>query len=149
MHAVLFTGIQGSGKTTFYKEHFFATHIRISLDLLRTRHRESRFLDTCFETRMRFVVDNTNPAPESRKHYIDRAAKSGYRISSYFFETSLENALKRNSLRTGKEFIPEIAIRGTLKKLVAPSLEEGFDDLYVVTLTESGAFNVKLFKSRK
>ncbi len=38
MEAVVFCGIQGSGKTSFYRERLLATHVRISLDLLRTRH---------------------------------------------------------------------------------------------------------------
>jgi predicted kinase len=29
MEAVLFIGIQASGKTTFYRERFFDTHVRI------------------------------------------------------------------------------------------------------------------------
>jgi predicted kinase len=45
MEAVVFIGIQASGKTTFYQQRFFATHVRISLDLLRTRERETRAMD--------------------------------------------------------------------------------------------------------
>lgn len=33
MQAVIFVGLQGAGKTTFYKERFFATHLRLSLDM--------------------------------------------------------------------------------------------------------------------
>jgi predicted kinase len=61
MEAVIFCGIQGAGKSTFFKKHFFQTHVRISLDLLRTRHREKVFLTACLESGQRFVVDNTNP----------------------------------------------------------------------------------------
>ena len=39
MQAVIFIGIQGSGKTTFYRDRFFNTHFRINLDMLKTRHR--------------------------------------------------------------------------------------------------------------
>jgi hypothetical protein len=42
--AVLLIGIPGSGKTTFYRERFFNTHVRLSLDLLKTRERESALL---------------------------------------------------------------------------------------------------------
>ena len=38
--AAVFCGIQGSGKTTFYRARFAATHARINLDELKTRHRE-------------------------------------------------------------------------------------------------------------
>jgi hypothetical protein len=66
VEAVVFCGIQASGKSTFYRERFFPTHVRISLDLLRTRHREATFLRACLETRQRFVVDNTNPTRAER-----------------------------------------------------------------------------------
>ncbi|MFN8578481.1 MAG: hypothetical protein U0354_16755 [Candidatus Sericytochromatia bacterium] len=36
MEAIVFIGAQGSGKSTFYKDKFFNTHMRISLDLLNT-----------------------------------------------------------------------------------------------------------------
>ncbi len=47
MEAVIFTGIQGSGKTTFHRERSFDTHVRISLDLLKKRPRERRLLQGC------------------------------------------------------------------------------------------------------
>ena len=74
MEAVIFVGLQGAGKSTFYRERFFDTHLRISLDLLRTRHRERRLLQFCVETGLRFVVDNTNPTRAERAVYI-RAAR--------------------------------------------------------------------------
>ena len=49
-----------------YRDRFLETHARVSLDLLRTRAREAAFLKTCLETRMPFVVDNTNPTIEDR-----------------------------------------------------------------------------------
>ena len=42
MELIVFCGIQGSGKTTFYRERFFNTHLRISLDLVKTRERDPR-----------------------------------------------------------------------------------------------------------
>jgi len=72
MEAVVFCGIQASGKTTYYARHFLHTHVRISLDLLRTRHRETLFLEACLETQMRFVADNTNPTREERARYVVR-----------------------------------------------------------------------------
>ena len=42
MEAVVFAGLQASEKSSFFKERFFSTHVRISLDLLKTRNREER-----------------------------------------------------------------------------------------------------------
>ncbi|MFP4089167.1 MAG: hypothetical protein ACLFT3_02585 [Cyclobacteriaceae bacterium] len=49
MEAILFIGVQGAGKSTFYWENFLNTHVRISLDLLRTSHWQQQFLQTCFQ----------------------------------------------------------------------------------------------------
>lgn len=139
MHTVIFIGIQASGKSTFYKERFFNTHVRISLDLLRTRHREQLFLQTCFNSLMRFVVDNTNATSLSRQRYISMAKEHKYRVTGYFFDSSLDIALERNRNRQGKERIPEKGIRATLKSLVIPELTEGFDELFRVRI-EGGQF---------
>jgi hypothetical protein len=37
MQLVLFCGIQATGKSTFYQQRFFHSHVRRSLDLLRPR----------------------------------------------------------------------------------------------------------------
>ncbi len=65
METVILCGLQATGKTTFFKETFFKTHIRISLDQLNTRNKEHKFLEVCYQTQQRFVVDNTNPTKEA------------------------------------------------------------------------------------
>ena len=74
MEAVILCGVQGSGKTTLYRDRFLETHARISMDLLRTRAREAAFLQICLETRMPFVVDNTNPTVAERARYLGAGA---------------------------------------------------------------------------
>lgn len=142
MQLIIFTGIQGSGKSTFYKEKFFHTHMRINLDQLRTRHRESRFVETCFETGTPFVVDNTNTLPQDRKRYITQAKITGYEIIGYYFDTVLEEALGRNKQRHGRMVIPEKAIVAAYKKLIPPSYAEGFDKMYKVKITKDAVFKV-------
>jgi len=34
--AIIFVGLQGSGKTTYYQEHFATTHVHVSSDEQRT-----------------------------------------------------------------------------------------------------------------
>lgn len=48
MEAIIFCGIQATGKSTFYRQHFFDTHLRISMDQLHTRNKEGKLLDYCF-----------------------------------------------------------------------------------------------------
>lgn len=143
MEAIIFAGIQATGKSTFYIEHFFNTHVRISLDLLRTRHRESVFLDACLSTRQRFVVDNTNPTAADRARYIARAKAAGFRVVGYYFESNPVEASRRNARRPGQYRVPAKAIFATRKRLEIPSLAEGFDELRYVRIDESGRFVVE------
>ncbi|WP_442508397.1 AAA family ATPase [Novipirellula sp. SH528] len=132
----MFTGLQGSGKSSFFKERFFATHVRISLDLLRTRNRENRILEVCIETQQRFVIDNTNPTCDERAKYIGKSRDSGFRVIGYYFRSKVDDCLRRNKERTDR--VPEVAILSTAKKLELPKLDEGFDELWYVRIENSG-----------
>lgn len=141
MQAVIFVGIQASGKTAFYLERFAATHVRISLDLLRTHHREQRFLGTCLETSQPFVVDNTNPKPEDRLRYTEPARAKRFRTIGYYFACPLERSLARNRRREGGTRIPDKGVLSAHKVLVIPRRDE-FDELWYVRTGESGGFEV-------
>ena len=45
MEIILFIGIQATGKSSFFRERFFRTHVRVNLDMLKTRHREKLLVD--------------------------------------------------------------------------------------------------------
>jgi predicted kinase len=145
MEAVILVGIQASGKSTFYKQRFFDTHVRISRDLLRTRNRESQLLDACIRTQQPFVIDNTNPLAEERARYILPARAARFRVVCYFFRTETRAAIARNAKREGSARIPIPGILGTYKKLEEPRPEEGFDEIYLVTLTPENEFVVEPF----
>ncbi|MEO8494124.1 MAG: AAA family ATPase [Planctomycetota bacterium] len=136
MEAIVFTGLQGSGKSSFYKERFFATHVRISLDLMRTRNRERKFLAACLNTEQRFVIDNTNPTREERAKYVTLAKEARFRVVGYYFCSKVAECLQRNDGRA--EAVPEVAILSTAKKLEIPAFDEGFDELWYVRLTDAG-----------
>ena len=136
MEAVVFVGLQASGKSSFYKERFFSTHVRISLDLLRTRNREQRLLTLCLETQQPFVIDNTNPTREERAKYIDAAKSAKYSVVGYYFRSKAEECLARNRLRMDR--VPDVGLLSTAKILQLPAWEEGFDELKYVRLTKAG-----------
>jgi predicted kinase len=83
--AVIFIGIPATGKSTFYREHFFRTHVRINLDMLKKREREELLVRACLEAGQSFVVDNTNPAAIDRTRYIAPAKAAGFTVEGYFF----------------------------------------------------------------
>ena len=142
MEAVIFTGIQASGKSTFYRERFFDTHVRVSLDLLKTRSREQAILRACLATRQPFVVDNTNPTAADRARYLAPAKAAGFRAVGYFFDTAPGDAIRRNRAREGGAAIPVPGILGTFKRLEEPTWAEGFDALFRVRIVEEGRFEV-------
>lgn len=141
MEMILFAGLPGCGKSTYYKEHFFNTHLRISNDLLKTKNRSARLLDFCFETKMSFVVDNTNTTKEVRSKIIqacDEAAvkqKEPIKKICYYFECDSKICLERNENRTGKDKVPKQAIFSKAKEFEIPELEEGFDKMYIIDST--------------
>lgn len=132
MEMIIFIGIPASGKSSLYKELFFNSHIRISMDLLNTRNKEGKLLQYCFDTQSKMVIDNTNVSSKERKKYIDLARQNKYKILAYYFESDIKTCLERNKNR--KDFINEIGIKAKFKELEPPSLEEGFDKIVQVKI---------------
>jgi predicted kinase len=142
MEAVIFIGIPGSGKSTFYRQRFFRTHLRISKDLLRTRHREQVFLRACLETQQRFVVDNTNVLRIERARYIPLAREAKFWVVGYLFLTELGDALTRNAQRTEAELVPAKAVVAKFRQMEQPDFTEGFDQLFSVVIDAEQRFIV-------
>jgi predicted kinase len=146
MEAVIFIGIQGSGKSSFFKERFFDTHVRISLDMLRTRNRERLLLEACLEAKQKFVIDNTNPTSAERAQYIEKAKAHYFPVTGYYFRATLKDAISRNAQREGKSKIPEKGLLGTFKRLEIPRMDEGFSALFYVWIDENGRFVLEDWK---
>jgi predicted kinase len=138
MEAVVFIGLQASGKSTFYQERFFHSHLRINLDMLKTRHRERRLMAVCLETQLPFVVDNTNPTKDQRRRYIEAAKAARFRVVGYYFQSPVKDCIARNERRSQHQQVPLAGLLGTYKKLEVPSLEEGFDELHYVRISQEG-----------
>jgi len=143
MQAVIFIGVQATGKSTFFKERFFNTHVRLSLDMLKTRHREKIFLDACIQSGQNFVVDNTNPTIEDRRRYIIPAKEAKFEVIGYYFESKLSSSLDRNQGRLEKQRIPDKGILATYHKLQVPTMNEGFDKLFYIKIDPQGEFVVE------
>ncbi len=141
MEAVILCGVQGSGKTTLYRDRFLETHARVSLDLLRTRAREAAFLRVCLETRMPFVVDNTNPTVAERARYLGPARAAGFKLVAYLVEVEHAVAAANNLARAGT--VPAAGLRDVARRLVRPTPEEGFDELFHATTAPDGGWRIE------
>ena len=136
MEAIVLCGIQGSGKTTLYRDRFLDTHVRVSLDLLRTRPREAAFVRTCLETRQPFVVDNTNPTPGDRRRYVEPAREAGFKVTGYLVEANAGEAFARADIPPGR-------VAATARALQRPTPEEGFDELWHATAAPDGSWRIE------
>ena len=136
LELIIFVGLQGSGKTTWYRAHFAATHVHVSKDLMpNARNRDARQLaevEKALAAGKSVVVDNTNPTVDSRAPLIALGRRHGARVIAVYFEPHVPTSLMRNRARQGKARVPDVAIFRTKKQLVPPSLDEGFDEIRVI-----------------
>ena len=136
MQGIIFIGLQGSGKSTFFLQQFYKTHLRLSMDMLRTRHREKLLFEACLAAKQPVVIDNTNPTKAERARYISALKVHQFEIIAYYFDVPFADCVARNALRTGKECLPEVGIKSVAKKMQLPDLDEGFDAIYCVQIQQ-------------
>lgn len=139
---VVFSGLQASGKTTFYRERFATTHVHISKDAWQNarnkERRQRRLVDEHLRAGRSVVVDNTNPTPSEREPLIAIGRAIGARLIGYSFVVTVEDALRRNAARQGRARVDDVGIYSVAKRLVAPSDLEGFDARFEVRLGDAG-----------
>ena len=136
---IRFVGMQAAGKSTYYASHLAATHLHVSKDLMKNvRDRDARqrkMIESALAEGRSVAVDNTNPTPMVRASLIEIGRRHGARVIAYFFETAAKDAVVRNRLREGRARVPDVVIYVTARKIVPPTLEEGFDEVRVVGIT--------------
>jgi len=133
---IIFVGLQASGKSTWYHANLAATHVHVSKDLMPSARnkdvKQTELISAALRAGKSVAVDNTSPTPVVRAPLIALGRRFGARVSAYFFETAVKDAVARNRLREGKARVPDAVIYITSKKIVPPSLEEGFDEVRVI-----------------
>ena len=134
--AIIFIGLQASGKSTYYHQILQNDYVHINLDSLHTRNKERLLIEECFTAGRSFVVDNTNPTAADRERYISAARQYGYEVEGYFFQSVIAACVERNHLRRGKACVPDKAIAATSNRMELPSYQEGFDKLYFVRIAQ-------------
>jgi predicted kinase len=138
MQLVVLVGLQACGKSSFCRERLYGSHVRLSLDLLKTRHREAILFDACLRAKQAVVLDNTNPTRADRARYIAPARAAGFEVVGYYFRSVIAECLARNDARAAAQRIPARGVLGTAGRLELPALDEGFDLLYYVRLEDHG-----------
>ena len=133
---IIFIGLQAAGKSTYYRTHFAATHVHVSKDLMTNVSnrdlRQRQMINNALAAGRSVVVDNTNPTPVAREPLIALGRRFGARVVACWFEAVVKDAVARNRLREGKARVPDVAIYVTSKKIIRPTIEEGFDEVRVI-----------------
>jgi predicted kinase len=146
LELIIFIGLQASGKSSFYQQQLATNYIHVSKDLLRNNRnrasRQQRLIEEALQAGRSAVVDNTNVTLADRAELIRQGRQHHATIIGYYFESQVSQCLERNRKRTGKARVPDVAIFATLKRLVRPSYQEGFDRLFHVHISEDGTFKI-------
>ena len=168
----LLAGIPGAGKTTWIAnhKHFFAedykvvSRDKIRFELLDTYGDANGYFSNEKEVWERYVAeakislnDNTDTILDAT--HINEASRGKIlrAIGSYLkdvevniivINVTLGTALERNEMREGRAHVPESAIRRMASQMTLPSLEEGFDHIYIYE-EENGKVKYQILENKE
>lgn len=134
MQLLIFIGLQGAGKSSFYHTFFADSHLRLNGDMLKTANREKILFEACLNSKTKTVIDKTNSTKDDRLSYITLAKQAHFTVIAYYFDVDFDDAMIRNNARTGKAKIPEVGVKSVAKKLQKPTFDEGFDKIFYVSV---------------
>src|SRR5262249_14106357 len=100
---VIFVGLPGSGKSTYYFANFAASHAHVSKDLMKGARKldqaQNAMIEIALASGKSVVVDNTSPSAAIRAPLIAQGRRHGARVIAYYFDCSVKTALLRNQQR--------------------------------------------------
>lgn len=159
----LLSGIPGSGKSTWVRNHLTPTSEWISRDRVRfaiVSEDEEYFSheDEVFDTFIAYInqmlndpnkdtiyIDATHLNKASRWKTLNKLHLSKVtELNSVCFITPLDICQERNLRRSGREIVPETVINNMFKSFVIPNKNEGFDHVY--TIDENGEMKEVIYE---
>lgn len=150
MEVALLTGLQGAGKSTFFRQYLAETHTHVSKDNFRNNRRPGRrqrhLILEALEAGRSVAVDNTNPTIADRAEVIELARSFGATTVCYFFPPDIEGSLARNAGRSGWARVPDGVIRFLARRFEMPTPGEGFDRFFEVRITDGGFTVIEVTK---
>ncbi|XP_056612979.1 bifunctional polynucleotide phosphatase/kinase [Triplophysa dalaica] len=141
---IVAVGFPGSGKTTFFQTHIIPKgYVHVNRDTLGSWQQCVAVCKRALNEGHSVAVDNTNPDLESRKRYVDVCQDAGVPCRCFNFTASLEQAKHNNRFRemvpsaTSHVHVNDMLIHSYKKKLVPPSLSEGFSEILQIHIVPS------------
>ena len=125
---VLFVGMPGSGKTTYYQK-YLSNYVHVNQDILGTKAKVLKLTRESMDKGQNVVIDATNPGQDRRQEFYDLANKNGYNIIVLYF---VNDGKERNKLR--EKPVPTIAYSMYFKNLVEPTPDNTPGSLYQIIL---------------
>lgn len=144
-------GAPGAGKSSFIVNHFNPeTDIWISRDLIRfslVDENEEYFskekevfqcfieqINKALNQNLNVFADATHISKASRNKLLRMIkAKSELEINIIWLKTPLKECIKHNNNRIGtRSWVPEKVIKRMYNNIQKPTLDEGFDNIYIV-----------------
>ena len=140
----LMVGIPGSGKSTWIRDHIGDNDALVSRDAIRfillqdedeyfARENEvfNKFIEAIQTTLDKdywdLYVDATHLNEKARNKVLDRLnIPDNVAIITVYFDICLEEAIRRNSQRTGRANVPDEVIKNMWKVLTPPSMNEKY-----------------------
>ena len=149
---VIFIGLPGAGKSSFYRSHFATTHALISKDLMSGGRRpkdvrQAQLAGEILGAGGNVVIDNTNSTRAQRELLFPVARACGARVTGYYFDVTRPQCLARNATRIGKARVPDFVIGMIGNGLQLPTYGEGFDALLRVVAAPNGGPVVRMVNS--
>ena len=118
MICIVLVGPQGSGKTTYCKNHL-SNYTHINQDILGKQHWKI-FTSEVFIKTPYIVVDRINHTKNQRKKYLSLAKSNGYKTKIIFlnlsFNVCLKRVLERKNHPIDNEKTANIAIKTYFKQ---------------------------------
>jgi len=140
---VIMVGLPGAGKSTYarwrYPDYEYVSKDAFPPSARNKQERQDAMLRAALAAGRSVVVDNTNPTPADRAAVIAAGRAFGARIIGVYVEATTREAVARNERRAGRARVPRVAIFTCAKRLVPPTIDEGFDELTTVRVQPDGS----------